>query len=685
MEKLQSGDSAGPTSITPRNHLQRLARWLITPHSALNDEEQYLARLLAAISLTLIGLMFVVMLSSIFQPLNTVTSTVVIGGTMITFFTYLLSRTRAYKFGIVLLLASIYASNITLMITNKSPDSAMFMIVPIFIMSLVSSATLTTGLASGTLLILSIILNSDEVFYRQSVLLFLFVLMISVLIVISVIMRSAVQRQLEERTRQLEASGARFRAAIEGSMDSFYLLESVRDNRQVITDFRFVDTNQHGAAMIFKEREQIVGQNLCELLPINRTGGFFDKYVQVVETGKVLEEEFPINSPGIRVNWLHHQVVPVGDGIAITSRDISKRKAAELDLRDSEARNRAILEVLPDLLMVISRDGDYLDYHTTSPMKFFSRPESFIDKNVRDVLPPAISSSLMEQIELAFETGNTQVIEYQLELVSGKSDLETRIVAYGTDKVLMIVRDVTDRKRGEQNALAFRIERERMRILSDFIRSASHEFRTPLAVINSGVNLMVRTEDPQIRKERAHRIEEQVHSMAHLVDNMVLMARLDSNLALNCEPVNLVTLIQKLVREHQVDAAKKQQHLQVITEVPTLIITGDHEILSIALKNLIDNAVLYTPTEGEITIQCQKTGSKIHVLIQDNGVGIPEEVQSLIFERFYRADTAHSTRGFGLGLPIAKKIIELHQGELRLESKPDQGTLITLIFDTAEK
>jgi PAS domain-containing protein len=133
---------------------------------------------------------------------------------------------------------------------------------------------------------------------------------------------------------------ARFRAALEASLDAIYLLEAVRDPvTREIRDFVFVDVNAKGEELISLQRRQIIGQRLCELLPINRWGGFFEKYKRVVETGIPLEEEFPISGqPGLKASWIHHQVVPVGDGILITSRDISERVKMERALQESESR-----------------------------------------------------------------------------------------------------------------------------------------------------------------------------------------------------------------------------------------------------------------------------------------------------------------------------------------------------------
>jgi diguanylate cyclase (GGDEF)-like protein/PAS domain S-box-containing protein len=146
----------------------------------------------------------------------------------------------------------------------------------------------------------------------------------------------------------LRATEERFRAAMEGSLDAVFFLTAERDGGGRITDFRFADLNARGAALISRERAEVLGRRLCELLPVNRTAGFFDKYARVVETGQTLEEEFAIAADTVTAAWLHHQVVKVGDGVAITSRDVTARNRAEAELRASEERLRTLGDNLPD-------------------------------------------------------------------------------------------------------------------------------------------------------------------------------------------------------------------------------------------------------------------------------------------------------------------------------------------------
>jgi urea transport system substrate-binding protein len=159
-------------------------------------------------------------------------------------------------------------------------------------------------------------------------------------------------KQAEEALRESEA---RFRAAAEASLDAFFILQSLRDEAGRIIDFTFADLNSKGEQMISLSREEIIGKRMCELFPMNLTGGFLAKYVRVVETGIALEEEFPLLTAEVAVSWFHHQVVPLRDGIAITTRNITERKQSEEELRQQKEILQTIFDHIP--IMVVFYDA----------------------------------------------------------------------------------------------------------------------------------------------------------------------------------------------------------------------------------------------------------------------------------------------------------------------------------------
>lgn len=155
------------------------------------------------------------------------------------------------------------------------------------------------------------------------------------------------ERVVADERRRL--SEERYHAAAEAGLDAFFLLDAVRDADGEIIDFVFVDLNARGAEMVSRQRDEVVGQRLCEQFPVNRSEGFFDRYKNVVLTREAHYNEFSINAheQGIAVSWMEHQVVPVGDGVAISARDITARKRAEQEIVRQREETQTILDALP--------------------------------------------------------------------------------------------------------------------------------------------------------------------------------------------------------------------------------------------------------------------------------------------------------------------------------------------------
>ncbi len=129
--------------------------------------------------------------------------------------------------------------------------------------------------------------------------------------------------------RECQKEEARFLAATERSLDGFYILKAVRGDESEITDFAFTYLNHNGELLLGLPRQQVLGAHLCVLLPINRTGGFFEDYARVVRTGEPIVHEFPSQPGDEATRWMRHQVVRLDDGIAITASDITERKRSE--------------------------------------------------------------------------------------------------------------------------------------------------------------------------------------------------------------------------------------------------------------------------------------------------------------------------------------------------------------------
>lgn len=244
----------------------------------------------------------------------------------------------------------------------------------------------------------------------------------------------------------------------------------------------------------------------------------------------------------------------------------------------------------------------------------------------------------------------------------------------GAPLVVTVVRDVTALKQAEQQRMAFALEQERMRILTDFITHASHEFRTPLSVINTSAYLLKRSADAEARQRHLSAIEAQTESITTLVEALITMLRLDSSRETFTRPVDLCGVVEGVYQRKRGEFEAGRLRTGLEFEARPVIVLGDATYLSQAVTCILDNALRFTPEDGAIQVRVEIAGQDAVIEVADTGSGIGQDDLEHIFERFYRADKARTTRGLGLGLPIAQAIVERHQGRIEVESALGRGS-----------
>ena len=221
---------------------------------------------------------------------------------------------------------------------------------------------------------------------------------------------------------------------------------------------------------------------------------------------------------------------------------------------------------------------------------------------------------------------------------------------------------------------------ERMR--QEFIANVSHEIQSPLTSIR-GFAQALRNDRLDV-EERSHYlsiIETESLRLSKLSDNLLKLASLEAqNMKFEPRLYRLDKQIRSLALASEPQWLDKQLYLQV--ELDELGITGDEDLLSQVWTNLMHNAIKFTPKGGTVRLDLHRQGDRIEVKISDNGIGIAEEDQIRIFERFYKADPSRerSTGGSGLGLSISQKILELHHGTITVQSQLGAGTTFTVFL-----
>ena len=229
---------------------------------------------------------------------------------------------------------------------------------------------------------------------------------------------------------------------------------------------------------------------------------------------------------------------------------------------------------------------------------------------------------------------------------------------------------------------SFAIRTESEEKLRRFVADASHELRTPLTAIRGFAELHRQGAVPEGEKtkELIGRIEKESIRMGALVEDLLLLARLDQSRQMEFKPVDLVHVIEETVASAKAAGPSHPINVEMPSELYTL---GDSGRIYQVITNLLANARIHTPEGTEITIIARAEDDGAYVSVADNGPGLSEDDQKRIFERFFRADPSrqrNSNEGSGLGLSIVEAVMAAHGGKVGVVSKPGQGSAFTLFF-----
>ncbi|MCR4804137.1 MAG: HAMP domain-containing histidine kinase [Clostridia bacterium] len=231
------------------------------------------------------------------------------------------------------------------------------------------------------------------------------------------------------------------------------------------------------------------------------------------------------------------------------------------------------------------------------------------------------------------------------------------------------------------NKLVLRM-RESYRQQARFVSDASHELRTPIAVIKGYADMLDRwgKEDESILEESIQAIKTESDSMQHLVEQLLFLARGDSGRTpVEMAPVSLSAMVKEVCEE---SAMIDEAHGYQLIEGPAVTATGDASLLKQTARILVQNAAKYSPEGTEIRLRAFTKDGRPAFSVEDEGIGMDGEAQTHMFERFYRADDsrARASGGSGLGLAIAKWIVDRHGGRFEVVSRKDIGTRISVIL-----
>jgi signal transduction histidine kinase len=387
-----------------------------------------------------------------------------------------------------------------------------------------------------------------------------------------------------------------------------------------------------------------------------------DAFLETLEAmaGGQVDERLPVSSRHDELDAIAHGInVLVGElgWVGARAKEAQEERAAELraTVASVEARNSAILAAIPDLMFILLRDGTYVDYHARDPRLLFAPPGEFIGRKVCDVLPPPLAEAMMSALEHAWQSDDPLVIEYELPMGEPRS-YEVRIVRAGADRLLSIVRDITELKRASElnRDLARRLissqEVERQRIA----RELHDDISQRIAALKIELDQLATQVGSEQSRARVRKLSAQTSEVATDVHRMSYELH-PSKL----QTIGLVAALQSLCS----DESRLRNLPVAFTHGPMPPSMGAH--VSLCLYRIVQEALQNVArhshaVSAEVSLTCDEGQIALH--IADSGVGFdPKHVPHV-----------------GLGLVSMRERVAALDGRLAIDAVPGAGTRIAV-------
>lgn len=301
--------------------------------------------------------------------------------------------------------------------------------------------------------------------------------------------------------------------------------------------------------------------------------------------------------------------------------------------------------------------------------------------NEQVVIAFVIDITERKKIERALEESEKQLVKYAAELekrVSDRTEELATTIKKLEDTNERLECEIIERKKAEEEARkSLEKEKELNELKSRFVSMASHEFRTPLSTILSSATLISRYNTPETAdKKLKHidRIKSNVQDLTGILNDFLSLDKLEEGrIQANEQQFDLVLLVREIAEQLQ-SVAKKGQSISFATPHHECVINTDPQLLKQIVSNLVSNAIKYSPEGKTIVVSVQQENGEANVTVKDSGIGIPENDQKHLFERFFRAHNVTNIQGTGLGLNLVKKYLDLMGGTITYKSIEHEGS-----------
>lgn len=360
--------------------------------------------------------------------------------------------------------------------------------------------------------------------------------------------------------------------------------------------------------------------------------------------------------------------------------DITEKKIIDELMSDVIGRDYAIIKALPDILFILSNDGNFTDYKTGINSGFPISPDYFVGKSLWDVFPQQISDDLYRTIKETRLNGQLSTYDFQMPGQFGSKHYEARVVKSHQNEVLLLLRDVTNQKQNELQILKIAEDLRQINDTKDkFVSIIAHDVKTPIvALIGYAEILAEDIEELQKSeiKEFASSIVEISKQTIGLLTNLLEWSRLQTG-RMEFHPVQMNAFNTAENSISLLASNAEQKNIKIINELDKdTYIYADENMMQSVFNNLLTNAIKFTNRNGGINITSDKCEDMICFSVKDNGVGMDAKQKTLLFEMNKSFTTPGTTneKGSGLGMILCKDFIEKHGGKIWVESSVGIGS-----------
>lgn len=484
----------------------------------------------------------------------------------------------------------------------------------------------------------------------------------------------ALRVQRQEAIDALRFSESRYRAIVEDSLQGIVISQ---DNRIVYANRAYADMMGYGVeqllALSVEETASLVHpEDLPRLQEYQRR--------RMEGDSSPMRYEYRVIRKDGSIRWMDAFVTPTSyQGRRATQAyyvDITERKQAEAAAREQQARARVeqILNAIGEGVVVLDQNGRVSLVNPAFVRQTGFSEEEIVGKTYQRLWSQEVNDSdeFLEKVQAQLARRSSWRGQAQIQRRNGANYDAAMTVTRLQDgsgarrELVVSIRDISQMK-----------EVERMK--DAIISIAAHELRTPLTTISLYSEVLATREvAPAQRTRYLNTIFEQTQQLTKIIDDMLDLARLEAGrgLEISSEPVDIEALVHEVVKPFaELDELHRFQ-LEGLEQLAA--VAGDPMRLTQVLRNILSNAVKYSPDGGAIIIRGRNLADFVEISVQDEGIGMTPEQQAQLFEKFYRAHTSSSgPRGTGLGLAICRLIVEGHGGEIWAQSKEGVGSTFT--------